>query len=109
MDWLIYYGALSRVSRDPTEFYKYELLSVLYLILLGGTKIESHYHYSTEDVEVEEPVNSKRMKITVFYSLYTTCHSTNKNILRRTIILPNVQYPFYFKFKFYRRYSITQH
>ena len=43
LDWLIYYDALSRVSRDPTEIYGYKLFTVPYLILPDKTKRESHY------------------------------------------------------------------
>ena len=37
LDWLIYYDALSRVSRDPTDIYGYKLFSVPYLILPDKT------------------------------------------------------------------------
>ena len=49
VDWLVYYDAVNRVCRDPTELYGFILKSVPYLILQDRTKRESYYHSSTQD------------------------------------------------------------
>ena len=77
LDWLIYYDSLSRVSRDHTEIYGYKLFSVLYIILPDKTKRESHYHNSTEDLDIDWLISSKRKKITVCHSSHTTYLGTS--------------------------------
>ena len=42
LDWLLYYDALSRVSRDPTELYGSKKIPILYSILPDRMKRESH-------------------------------------------------------------------
>ena len=76
--WLLYYDAISRVSRDPTELYGLKIFSVPYLILPDKTKRESHYYYATSDFKGDKLIPSKRLKITIFHSSYTTSSSTNK-------------------------------
>ena len=70
LDWLIYYDSLSRVSRDPTEIYGYNLFTVPYLILPDKTKRESHYHNSTEDFDTDWLISSKRKRITVHHPFH---------------------------------------
>ena len=94
LDWLIYYDALSRVSRDPTKIHGYKLFSVPYLILPDKTKRGSHYHNCTEDSDTDWLISSKRMKITVCHSSQIMYTSTSRSLLRRNIFLPNVRYPF---------------
>ena len=59
LDWLSYYDALSRVSRDPTELYGSKNFSVPYLILPDKTKTESHYYYATKDFNGDKLIPSK--------------------------------------------------
>ena len=89
LDWPIYYDALSRVSRDPTDLYGFKLFSVPYLFLPDKMKTECHY-YATRDFKGDKLIPSRRLKITICHSSYTTSSSTNNSMIKRNIFLPNV-------------------
>ena len=94
VDWLVYYDAVSRVCRDPTELYGFILKSVPYLILRDRTKRESYYHSSTQDFTADELIPSESLHVTVCHSSRTNNSLQNQTIFRRNIFLPNIQCPF---------------
>ena len=90
----MYYDAVSRVCRDPTELYGFILKSVPYLILRDRTKRESYYYSSTQDFTADELIPSESFHVTVCHSSRTNNSLQNQTIFRRNSFLSNIRCPF---------------